>query len=62
MAELSASDKRVLLGPDYKEPEVSAATVADQSRRKWRNLAIGLITLAAVVVLAVLFGSQGIVR
>ena len=62
MAELSASDKRILLGPDYKEPEVSAATVADENRRKRRNVAIGIFVFAAVVGLAVLFGSQGIVR
>jgi hypothetical protein len=61
MAELSASDKRILLGPDYKEPEVSAAAVAE-NRRKRRNLAIGMIVFAAVVGLAILYGSQGIVR
>lgn len=62
MAELSASDKRILLGPDYKEPEVSASTMADENRRKRRNLAIGMIVFAAVVGLAILYGSQGIVR
>ena len=54
MAELSASDKRILFGPDYKEPEVTAASLAEEKRRKRRNLAIGIIVLAAVVVLAVL--------
>ena len=62
MAELSASDKRVLFGPDYREPEVTAATLAEEKRRKRRNLALGIIVLAAVVVIAVLYGSEGIVR
>jgi hypothetical protein len=62
LAELSASDKRILFGPDYKEPEVTAASLAEEKGRKRRNLAIGIIVLAAVIVLAVLYGSQGIVR
>lgn len=62
MAELSASDKRVLFGLDYREPEVTAATLAEEKHRKRRNLALAIIVLAAVVVIAVLYGSEGIVR
>ena len=62
MAELSASDKRVLFGPDYKEPKVTAATRANAERGKRRNLTIGLVIVAAVLVLAVIYGSQGILR
>jgi hypothetical protein len=59
MAELSAADKRVL---NYKEPVVSAASLAEERGRKRRNLFIGFGVLAALIVLAVLFGSQGIAR
>jgi hypothetical protein len=58
MAELSAADKRVL---NYKEPVVTAASLAEERWRKQRNLLIGVVALAAVISLAVLFGSQGII-
>jgi hypothetical protein len=59
MAELSAADKRVL---NYKEPVVTAASLAKDKGRKQRNLLIGIVVLAAVIFLAVLFGSQGVSR
>jgi hypothetical protein len=59
MAELSAADKRVL---NYKEPVVTAASLAEEKGRKWRNLSIGIAVLAGLILLALLFGSQGISR
>jgi hypothetical protein len=59
MAELSAADKKVL---NYKEPVVTAASLAADKGRKRRNLFIGIVVLTALVFLAVLFGSQGISR
>jgi hypothetical protein len=59
MAELSAADKRVL---NYKEPVVTAASLAEDKGRKQRNLLIGIVVLAALIFLAVLFGSQGVSR
>jgi hypothetical protein len=53
------ADKRVLFGPDYRELEVTAATLAEEKRRKRRDLALGIIVLAAVVAIAVLYGSEG---
>jgi hypothetical protein len=65
MAELSAADRRVLLGADYKEPEVTEASRAAEKaarRASMRNTVIGIGVFAAIILLAVLFGSQGIVR
>ena len=59
MAELSTADKRVL---NYKEPVVTAASRAEESGRKRRNVFIGIVVLAALIVLAVLFGAQGVSR
>jgi hypothetical protein len=59
MAELSDADKRGILGPDYRAPEVtpdSLAADAAARRATWRNTAIVVAVLAALVAAAVLFG------
>jgi hypothetical protein len=61
MAELSEKDKRTLLGPNYKERELTEQDRADQkaatfaSRRNWL---IGIAVLAAIILFAVFFGSS----
>jgi hypothetical protein len=65
MAELSAADKKVLFPAGYKEPEVTAASRAEAkatSRASMRKVAIGVTIFGFIILLAVLFGSQGIVR
>lgn len=61
MADLSASDKRAILGPNYKEPELTEQDRADLKAAKFqsrRNLVIGTAVLAVIVLLAVFFGSS----
>jgi hypothetical protein len=63
MAELSAADKRVLLGANYKEPEVTAESLARENaakRASLRKVGIGIAVFAGIITLAILFGSQGI--
>jgi hypothetical protein len=63
MAELSAADKRVLLGANYKEPEVTAESLAQGNaakRASLRKVGIGIAVFAGIITLAILFGSQGI--
>jgi hypothetical protein len=57
MAELSDADKRVLLGADYKDREVKETPAERRVKRaSMRNAAIGIAVLAAVILLAVLYG------
>jgi hypothetical protein len=61
MAELSAADKRAILGPNYKEPEVTAASRAEQKAATFasrRNVAIGVLVLAVIILIAVFYGSS----
>ena len=65
MAELSLADRKAILGANYQEPEVTAATLAESNSAKRdsrRNIAIGIAVLAAVILIAVFYGSQGITR
>jgi hypothetical protein len=60
MAELSAADKRVLLGANYKEPEVTAASLAEQKAARLaslRNTAIGIAVVAIVILIAIFYRS-----
>ena len=58
MAELSDADKRVLLGADYKDREVKETSAEQRAakRASMRNIAIGITVLAAILLLAILFG------
>jgi hypothetical protein len=63
MAELSAADKKVLLGANYKEPVVTAESLAQENavrRASMRKIGIGIAVFAGIIILAILFGSQGI--
>jgi hypothetical protein len=59
MAELSENDKRTLLGPNYKERELTEQDRTDQKAATFasrRNLAIGVAVLAVIILIAVVFG------
>jgi hypothetical protein len=59
MAELSAADRRAILGPDYKPPEVTEESLAGQKadrRASIRNTAIALAVVAIIILLAIVYG------
>ena len=58
MAELSAADRKSILGPDYREPEVTEESVAAGKAAKWastRNAIIGLVVGVLLVAVLVFF-------
>ena len=46
MAELSDKDKRAILGPDYKEPEVTEAMRARQRDAKKQSMLYSAMTIS----------------
>jgi hypothetical protein len=60
MAELSAADRKSILGADYREAEVTEASLAAGKAAKWvsaRNTVIGLVLAALLVAVLVFFRS-----
>ena len=60
MAELSNEDKRAIFGADYKAPEVTEASRAEQraaNRASVRTAAIVIAIVAALVLIAMYFRS-----
>lgn len=58
MAELSEADRRAILGPNYVAPVETQASLDEQRAAKWtayRNTAIGIAVVAAIILVAGFF-------
>lgn len=58
MAQLSDADRQAILGPNYKAPIETQATLDDRKSAKWttyRNTAIGIAVLAVFILVVGFF-------
>ena len=58
MAQLSDADRQAILGPNYKEPTETQATLDEQKTAKWttyRNTAIGIAVVALFILVVSFF-------